>query len=61
MKPLGDDLGLAIENQLIHSLDAKKRVRELVNTYKWNKNDANRLWDYGPDGLGPNVIVDGTK
>lgn len=36
-------------------------VRTLVKEYGWNKNYANKIWDFGPLGCGPNILCDTTK
>eukprot|EP00744_Colponema_vietnamica_P000498 GILI01000905.1.p2 GENE.GILI01000905.1~~GILI01000905.1.p2 ORF type:complete len:846 (-),score=343.08 GILI01000905.1:150-2687(-) len=41
--------------------DPKNRARFLADTYNWDVADARKIWCYGPDGKGPNVIVDVTK
>lgn len=33
----------------------------MVTDYGWDKTDANKIWDWGPLGSGPNIIVDTTK
>jgi len=33
----------------------------LVKEYSWDKNEAGKIWDYGPIGCGPNLIVDTSK
>eukprot|EP00455_Lapot_gusevi_P008830 TRINITY_DN138_c0_g1_i4.p2 TRINITY_DN138_c0_g1~~TRINITY_DN138_c0_g1_i4.p2 ORF type:complete len:686 (+),score=309.61 TRINITY_DN138_c0_g1_i4:223-2280(+) len=63
-EPLGEDFCLAVDKSLIEidTKDLKKRARVLVEEYKWDKNDALKLWTFGcpPDGK-PNVLVDQTK
>lgn len=41
--------------------DPKTRARFLADNYDWDVTDARKIWCYGPDGRGPNVIVDVTK
>ena len=41
--------------------DPKLRARFLADTYDWDVAEARKIWCYGPDGKGPNVIVDVTK
>jgi elongation factor 2 len=60
-KPLNPELADAIEDGAIFKLDTKARIKELVSTYKWDKNHAQRIWDYGPEGEGANIIIDATK
>lgn len=31
-------------------------------TYEWDKTEAGpKLWSFGPDNMGPNLLVDATK
>lgn len=39
-KPMNADLSNAIEDASFFKLDGKQRVKELVSTYKWDKNHA---------------------
>jgi len=39
-KPLNPELADAIEDGALFKLDTKTRVKELVSTYKWDKNHA---------------------
>ena len=41
--------------------DPKTRPRFLADKYDWDVNEAKKIWCYGPDGKGPNVVVDATK
>jgi len=59
-------LGLAL-TELIESgevgpkSETKARTRKLVDDFGWDKNDAQKIWTFGPDSTGPNVVVDTTK
>lgn len=59
-------LGLAL-TELIESgevgpkSETKARTRRLVDDFGWDKNDAQKIWTFGPDSTGPNVVVDTTK
>ncbi|KAJ9442976.1 Elongation factor 2 [Diplonema papillatum] len=62
--PLGDELCKAIDDgdKNVHSdADAKLRARALADEFDWDIGDARKIWCYGPDGKGPNLIVDVTK
>lgn len=51
-----------IENKKIGpKTDPKERNRILVEQFGWDLNDAKRLWCFGPESCGPNVLVDQTK
>jgi elongation factor 2 len=41
--------------------DPKQRNRILVDEYEWNINDCKKIWFFGPDKMGPNMLVDTTK
>jgi elongation factor 2 len=60
--PLGDELCADIEDgKAAADTDIKLKSRLLVDKYEWDANDARKIWCYGPDGSGPNVVVDVTK
>eukprot|EP00760_Papus_ankaliazontas_P001036 PhM_4_TR10359/c0_g1_i1/m.80165/K03234/EEF2; elongation factor 2 len=60
--PLGDELCADIEEgKASAEADVKLRGRLLVEKYEWDANDSRKIWCYGPEGTGPNVIVDVTK
>lgn len=41
--------------------DVKVRNRRLVDEYEWDVNDTKKIWFFGPDNMGPNMLVDTTK
>ncbi|KAK0133418.1 Elongation factor 2 [Merluccius polli] len=41
--------------------ELKLRARYLVDKYEWDATDARKIWCFGPDGTGPNLLVDVTK
>ena len=60
--PLGDELSQAIEDDKITSKqDPKIRYRQLADDYEWDPNEAKKIWCFGPDTTGPNLLVDTTK
>ena len=44
-----------------HDEDFKTRARFLADKYDWDVDQAKKIWCYGPDGRGPNVVCDVTK
>lgn len=61
-EPLDEQFSLDIESGVVtDKMEPKEFVKLLVANYGFDKNDAQRLWGFGPDGEGPNVIVDATK
>jgi len=60
-EPLDEDLSKDIEDEKITmKMEAKDRVKALVE-YEWDKSEALKIWSFGPDNEGPNVILDATK
>lgn len=59
---LTEELALDIEEGKAGAdADPKIRARFLADNYSWDVADARKIWCYGPDGRGPNVLVDVTK
>jgi len=60
--PLTDELSDAVEAEKITAKqDPKIRYRMLADDYEWDPNDAKKIWCFGPDTTGPNMLVDTTK
>lgn len=60
--PLGDDLTNAIEETKISpKQEMKERGRMLQDDYQWDPNDAKKIWSFGPETTGANLLVDVTK
>jgi elongation factor 2 len=61
-QPLEEALIAAIENNdITPRMDAKTRAKELQNKYGWEQTDSRRVWSFGPDSEGANLLVDTTK
>lgn len=58
--PLEEGLANDIENGYINPDDNQKdRAKFMSEKYNWDKNDGGmRLWSFGPDNIGPNLVVD---
>jgi elongation factor 2 len=41
--------------------DLKTRARYLADTYVYDVTEARKIWCFGPDTTGPNILVDCTK
>ncbi|VDP16999.1 unnamed protein product [Soboliphyme baturini] len=41
--------------------DLKERARLLAEKFNMDANEARKIWCFGPDGTGPNILVDCTK
>jgi elongation factor 2 len=60
--PLDEELTQAIEAGKVNPRDdVKARARVLADDYGWDVTDARKIWCFGPDTTGPNLLVDATK
>jgi len=60
--PLGEELTAAIEAGKVTPRDEPKaRARKLADDFGWDVMDARKLWAFGPNTDGANVVVDMTK
>ena len=41
--------------------DAKSRSKRLVEEFEWDKDATLKIWSFGPENQGPNILVDLTK
>jgi elongation factor 2 len=41
--------------------EVKERARYLADKYEYDVNEARKIWCFGPEGTGPNVVMDCTK
>jgi elongation factor 2 len=61
-EPLGEELTNDIEKDVITSKqDSKERVKLLTENHEWDKNDALKIWCFGPDTSGANILLDKTS
>ncbi|CAI4900748.1 ADS_G0049780.mRNA.1.CDS.1 [Saccharomyces cerevisiae] len=61
-EPIDEEVSLAIENGIINPRDDfKARARIMADDYGWDVTDARKIWCFGPDGNGPNLVIDQTK
>ncbi|THH05168.1 hypothetical protein EW145_g4990 [Phellinidium pouzarii] len=60
--PLDEELSKAIESGKVNPRDDfKARARILADEYGWDVTDARKIWCFGPETTGPNLLVDVTK
>jgi elongation factor 2 len=60
--PLDEELTKDIESGKVSARDDfKARARILADEYGWDVTDARKIWTFGPDTTGPNLLVDVTK
>lgn len=61
-EPLAEGLPEAIESQELDVReDPKLRARTLADKYGWDVTEARKIWCFGPDTKGANILVDMTK
>lgn len=58
--PLPDDLSKEIDKGELNQ-DLKERARYLADTYGFDVNHARKIWCFGPNTSGPNMLVDATQ
>lgn len=59
-EPLPDGLSEEIENGEL-SLDMKERSSHLVDVYDFDPKESRKIWCFGPNNSGPNMLVDATQ
>jgi len=60
--PMPDGLAEDIDNgEVSNKQDFKIRGRYLADKYEYDITEARKIWCFGPDTMGPNILVDCTK
>lgn len=61
-EPLPEGLAEAIDNgQCTPRDDPKTRGRYLADEFQMDPNDGRKIWCFGPEGTGPNLLIDQTR
>ncbi|XP_030607315.1 elongation factor 2 isoform X2 [Archocentrus centrarchus] len=61
-RPFPDGLAEDIEKgEVTARQELKARARYLADKYEWEVTEARKIWCFGPDGTGPNLLIDMTK
>merc|ERR1712066_120243 len=61
-RPLPDGLAQKIEEgEVNHKQEEKARGKHLSEKYGWDINEARKIWCFGPDVTGPNLVLDASK
>merc|ERR1719181_854498 len=61
-EPMEDDLSKDIEEGLAGpKAEAKERAKLLKEKHEWDATEATKIWAWGPETEGPNVVVDKTQ
>lgn len=49
------------KGDLTETMDVKERTKILVDQFNWDKNDTLKIWCFGPENNGANLLVDQVK
>lgn len=61
-RPFPDGLAEDIDKGEVSARqELKQRARYLAEKYEWDVTEARKIWCFGPDGTGPNILTDITK
>ncbi|XP_076009641.1 elongation factor 2b-like [Genypterus blacodes] len=61
-RPFQDGLAEDIDKgEITTRQDFKARARFLVEKFDWELGEARKIWSFGPEGTGPNMLVDVSK
>jgi len=61
-EPIAEELSNQIDAGEVNSrMELKVRAKLLGDKYDWDKNHALKVWCFGPDTEGPNMVVDTTQ
>merc|ERR1712137_257238 len=61
-QPLGEEVAQEIDDGKISAKDDPKiRGRYLADNHGWDVGVARKIWAFGPEGSGPNLVVDASK
>jgi elongation factor 2 len=61
-QPMPEGLAEDIDKGDVNPKDEfKARARFLSDKYEWDATEARKIWAFGPEGTGPNLLVDVTK
>lgn len=61
-KPMEEDLAKDIDDGKVNTKqDLKERARYLADQYNYDVTEARKIWCFGPEGTGPNLLIDVTK
>lgn len=60
--PMEEEFAVDIEREVIGPrLDPKELSKVLNTKYSWDLSETKKIWCFGPDTNGPNIVVDQTK
>ena len=50
-----------LQGEITPRQEPKARARYLVDKFEYEVNEARKIWCFGPEGTGPNLLIDCTK
>ena len=50
-----------LQGEVTPNQDYKQRARYLSEKYEYDVSEARKVWCFGPEGTGPNILIDCTK
>ncbi|KAI8838893.1 P-loop containing nucleoside triphosphate hydrolase protein [Chytriomyces cf. hyalinus JEL632] len=60
--PMTEELSVAIESRKVNpKVDFKNRAQILADEFEWDVTEARKIWCFGPDATGANMLVNLTK
>jgi elongation factor 2 len=59
--PLGEDFVLECDKGALPKMDLKERARIMADDFGFDVTEARKIWGFGPNGVGPNIMIDATK
>lgn len=60
-QPITEEFSLALEKGDIPMRDQKEKTKILTEKFGFEKTEVPKIWAFGPDGEGPNLIIDATS
>jgi len=61
-EPMPEGLSEAIDKEEIHEKqEPKARAKVLSDKFGWDQTESRKIWCFGPEGTGPNLLLDVTK
>lgn len=61
-QPISDELGREIDDDKVSAKDDPKvRGRYLADEHEWDITEARKIWAFGPEAMGPNLLVECAK
>lgn len=61
-QPFPDGLAVDIDNgDVFPRQEIKARARYLAEKYEWDATESRKIWCFGPEGTGPNLLMDCSK